>query len=131
MLFKEIVDARTHARTHGRTHGRWRTDNGPSQNLTLSTLCSGELKRLLPSCKSVKLLQCFTIRDNNISHIVFDKINQINLLIVIAILHCINVTQFLNFDKTQVFSITYYIVCKLKTLRTFLLSFCQRVYLIS
>jgi len=38
MLFKEIVDART--------HGRWTTDNGPSQKLTLSTLCSGELKRL-------------------------------------------------------------------------------------
>jgi len=36
MLFKEIVDART--------HGRWTTDNGPSQKLTLSTLCSGELK---------------------------------------------------------------------------------------
>jgi len=31
MLFKEIVDART-------------TDNGPSQKLTFSTLCSGELK---------------------------------------------------------------------------------------
>jgi len=30
--------------THGRTHGRWTTDNGPSQKLTLSTLCSGELK---------------------------------------------------------------------------------------
>jgi len=38
MLFKEIVDART--------HGRWTTDNGPSQKLTLSTLCSGELKKL-------------------------------------------------------------------------------------
>jgi len=25
-------------------HGRWTTDNGPSQKLTLSTLCSGELK---------------------------------------------------------------------------------------
>jgi len=37
MLFKEIVDARTHART---------MDNGPSQKLTLSTLCSGELKTL-------------------------------------------------------------------------------------
>jgi len=35
MLFKEIVD--------GRTHGRWTTDNGPSQKLTLSTFCSGEL----------------------------------------------------------------------------------------
>jgi len=32
--------------THGRTHGRWTTDNGPSQKLTLSTLCSGELKSL-------------------------------------------------------------------------------------
>ena len=40
MLFKEIVDAHTDARTHG----RWTTDNGPSQKLTLSTLCSGELK---------------------------------------------------------------------------------------
>jgi len=38
MLFKEIVDART--------HGRWTTDNGPSQKLTLSTLCSGELKKV-------------------------------------------------------------------------------------
>ena len=28
------------------THGRWTTDNGPSQKLTLSTLCSGELKSL-------------------------------------------------------------------------------------
>ena len=28
---------------HGRTHGRWTTDNGPSQKLTLSTLCSGDL----------------------------------------------------------------------------------------
>jgi len=27
------------------THGRWTTDNWPSQKLTLSTLCSGELKR--------------------------------------------------------------------------------------
>ena len=41
MLFKEIVDARTDART---------TDNGPSQKLTLSTLCSGELKMLLFEC---------------------------------------------------------------------------------
>jgi len=40
MLFKEIVDTRTHARTHG----RWTTDNGQSQKLTLSTLCQGELK---------------------------------------------------------------------------------------
>jgi len=31
MLFKEIVDAQP-------------MDNGPSQKLTLSTLCSGELK---------------------------------------------------------------------------------------
>jgi len=38
ILFKEIVDRRT--------DGRWKTDNGPSQKLTLSTLCSGELKRL-------------------------------------------------------------------------------------
>jgi len=30
---------------HGRTDGRWTTDNGPSQKLTLSTLCLGELKR--------------------------------------------------------------------------------------
>jgi len=30
--------------THGRTHGQWTTDNGPSQKLTLRTLCSGELK---------------------------------------------------------------------------------------
>jgi len=29
--------------THARTHGRGMTDNGPSQKLTLSTLCSGEL----------------------------------------------------------------------------------------
>jgi len=36
MLFKETVDART--------HWQWTTDNGPSQKLTLSTLCSGELK---------------------------------------------------------------------------------------
>jgi len=43
MLFKEIVDGRTDARTHG----RWTTDNGPSQKLTLSTLCSGELKTTL------------------------------------------------------------------------------------
>jgi len=39
-LFKEIVDAWT----DGRTDGRWTTDNGPSQKLYLSTLCSGELK---------------------------------------------------------------------------------------
>jgi len=26
------------------THGRWTSDNGPSHKLTLSTLCSGELK---------------------------------------------------------------------------------------
>ena len=32
--------------THGRTDRRWTTDNGPSQKLTLSTLCSGELKWL-------------------------------------------------------------------------------------
>ena len=36
--------------THARTHGRWTTDNGPSQKLTLSTLCSGELKMLLFEC---------------------------------------------------------------------------------
>ena len=29
------------------TDGRWTTDNGPSQKLTLSTLCSGELKNTL------------------------------------------------------------------------------------
>ena len=34
----------TLARTDGRTDGRWTTDNGPSQKLDLSTLCSGELK---------------------------------------------------------------------------------------
>jgi len=36
-----------HGRTDVRTHGRWMTDNGPSQELTLSTLCSGELKLLM------------------------------------------------------------------------------------
>jgi len=30
--------------TDARTDGRWTTDDGPSQKLTLSTLCSGELK---------------------------------------------------------------------------------------
>ena len=42
MLFKEIVDARTHARTHGRT-----TDDGrrtlKDHKSSLSTSCSGEL----------------------------------------------------------------------------------------
>jgi len=36
----------THRRTLARTHGWWTTDNGPSQKLTLSTLCSGELKTI-------------------------------------------------------------------------------------
>jgi len=44
MLFKEIVDGRTHARTDGRT-----TDDGgrtlKDHKSSLSTLCSGELKR--------------------------------------------------------------------------------------
>ena len=43
MQLTGTVDARTDARTHG----RWTTDNGPSQKLTLSTLCSGELKKKL------------------------------------------------------------------------------------
>ena len=42
MLFKEIVDGRTHGRTHGRT-----TDNGrrtlKDHKSSLSTSCSGEL----------------------------------------------------------------------------------------
>jgi len=32
--------------TDERTDGQWTTDNGPSQKLTLSTLCSGVLKSL-------------------------------------------------------------------------------------
>ena len=43
MLFKEIVDGRTHGRTHART-----TDDGrrtlKDHKSSLSTLCSGELK---------------------------------------------------------------------------------------
>ena len=35
MLFKEIVDTHTHAHMHARMDGR--TDDGPSQKLTLST----------------------------------------------------------------------------------------------
>jgi len=39
-LFKEIVDAQMHALTMD-------ADNGPSQKLTLNTLCSGELKNII------------------------------------------------------------------------------------
>jgi len=55
-MFKEIVDAQT----HGRTDGQWTTDNVPSQRLTLSTLCSGELKMTV-SHKLLKILSghCF------------------------------------------------------------------------
>jgi len=51
-LFKEIVD--------GRTHGRWTTDNGPSQKLTFSTLCSCELKKLYKSW-SVVIVNVYVI----------------------------------------------------------------------
>jgi len=63
----------THARTHGRTHGRWTTDNGPSQKLTLSTLCSGELKTLyinvcnmLVESMKVQNIKCIFIECNKL-----------------------------------------------------------------
>jgi len=43
MLFKEIVDGRTHGRTHGRTDDGRRTLK--DHKSSLSTSCSGELKR--------------------------------------------------------------------------------------